>query len=221
MKAVTRLKHAFLIAVGVSFFAIAQDKKNPQITQRVTPSENVQQPVQQHSFDYAFGDQAAAAFDLPGATGKGWMIKSSLEGLESFLKKNPNALKGKNVIAVVSDCTLGDVVLRKNKLSKMLLNAVGDGHIVLMGASERRTDGLGPFGNKQIKKFIADHQDVVIYGGPIMPAASAGEKLDPARDYIYPETAEEFAAIVKQANEALNTALKNQKQAKLALGMKW
>lgn len=216
MKVVSRLKHAFLVSVSISLFATAQDQKPQQQQRDSIPTQQVQEPVQQHQFDYAFGDQVAAAFNLPGAAGKGWMIKGSLEGLEEFLEKNPNALKGKNIIAAVSDCTIGDVLLRKNKLSKLLLKAVGNGHIVLMGASERRTDGLGPFGNKQIKKFIADHKDVVIYGGPIMPAAAPGEKLDPKRDYIYPQTKEEFAAIVKQASEALNNALENKKQLKVS-----
>ncbi len=207
---VRQFKHLFIIAASMA--GVAQAQVQPLSPHR-DPVSKIDQTVEGR-FDYAFGDQCAGLFKLPGAHGKNWGISDTADGLESFLQKNPGAIKGRHVVIAIGQTGgIGDL-LAARKLKSLLLEHIGNGRIVIMGGSEMR-GGKVPGANARIKKMADENRHVMIYGGPMIEAPAKGSPDDIRKtDKIYPTTAEEIRALVQRAEVALETGVKPKQTAK-------
>ena len=208
---VQHLKHFFVIAASMA--GVVQAQIEPLQPQKDPISKMAQ--TAEGSFDYAFGDQCAGLFKLPGAHGKNWGISDTADGLETFLQKNPGAIKGRHVVIAIGQTGgIGDL-LSARKLKSLLLEHIGSGRVVIMGGSEMR-GGKVPGANARIKKMAAENKHVMIYGGPMIAAPAKGSPDDIGKtDKIYPTTAEECRALVQRAEAALETVVKPKQVAKI------
>lgn len=208
MKPLPKLRRIFLTAISVAAVTVysrpLSDAYNDNAKATSTTYQDAQ-AVEKAHFDYAFGDQVAGSFGLPGATGEKWGIDKTMKGLKEFLAKDPEALRGKKVIVAIGDCTY-DESGRKDDLAYKLQDAVGPGGVIMvMGISETyKVSVLGiPINvNKKIQKYIAEYNKKTnnfVYGGAIKGATS--------KDNIYPVTPEAFKAVREQAVEKLNQYL--------------
>lgn len=213
MKPLRQLRQVFLAAVSLAVISAqsrplpaaqndntsARDALSRVFSVRAVPLQDAE--VAQAKFDYAFGDQVAASFNLPGACGDKWGIDKTMQGLIDLLAKDPEALRGKNVIVAIGDCTYKESK-NKEKLAHKFQQAVGaDGAIVVMGISATYDVSFLGFSidvNGKIQKLIKEYNKKInnfVYGGAILGATSD--------DNIYPVTPQAFAGVRAQAQAAL------------------
>lgn len=205
-----RLKHLFIIAASMTGVAHAQI--SPLNPPENTVTKNIHKETR--GFDLAFGDQCAAAFKLPGASGKDWGISDTVDGLKSFLRKNPGGIRNRNIVIVIAQTGgIGDF-LAAGKLKDILIDNIGNGRIVIMGGSEMR-GGKVPGANARIRTLVSENKSVMIYGGPIITAPAKGSRDDIAKtNKIYPTTEAELSAMIRRAETALENGIKTKPHAK-------
>lgn len=150
--------------------------------------------------DFIVGDQLAqdliAVQNTPGLASENLSPQELFSDLESFLKRYPDTLKGKNVFVAVSaaDQTSPLVgIVFGYKQANLIKQTSGAANVVLMGISDSRTDLQDP---RESNRTLEDmcKQSGIIFAGAITNAQDG---------LAYPIGVDNYIQIWQQAEKAL------------------